>query len=98
MILDGSPQARSGTGSPAAPPSSPGSQVLDNEIRFGRDGIFVKTSRDNTFARNVFGVKVKVSDSLAMKAGLETRFNSRVEAGIRNTDNLTTVNLVYDFK
>jgi len=62
------------------------------------DTLLVESGSDNTFALNVFGVKVKVSDSLAMKAGLETRFNSRVEAGIRNTDILTTVNLVYDFK
>src|SRR5690606_14251336 len=62
------------------------------------DTLLVESSSDNTFARNVFGVKVKVSDSLAMKAGLETRYNSQVEPGIRKTDNLTTVNLVYDFK
>lgn len=34
--------------------NAPGAQVLDNDISLGRDGIFVKTSRDNTFARNTF--------------------------------------------
>src|SRR5690606_3829849 len=34
--------------------SAPGAKVLDNTISRGRDGIFVKTSRDNTFARNAF--------------------------------------------
>jgi nitrous oxidase accessory protein len=34
--------------------NAPGAQVIDNDISLGRDGIFVKTSRDNTFARNTF--------------------------------------------
>ncbi len=34
--------------------NAPGARVLDNAISQGRDGIFVKTSRDNTFARNTF--------------------------------------------
>lgn len=34
--------------------NTPGSKVLDNDIRYGRDGIFVTTSRDNTFAGNRF--------------------------------------------
>ena len=34
--------------------NTPGSKVLDNDIRYGRDGIFVATSRNNTFARNRF--------------------------------------------
>jgi putative salt-induced outer membrane protein len=62
------------------------------------DNVLVESGSDNTFARNLFGIQVAVSKGLAMKAGLETRYNSRVDAGIRNTDNLTTVNLVYDFK
>lgn len=34
--------------------NTPGSQVLDNRFRYGRDGIFVTTSRDNLFAGNHF--------------------------------------------
>lgn len=34
--------------------NAPGAKVIDNTIRNGRDGIFVKTSRDNTFAGNRF--------------------------------------------
>ena len=62
------------------------------------DTLLVESGSDNTFSRNVFGVQVAVSDGLAMKAGLETRYNSHVDPGIENTDNLTTVNLVYAFK
>ena len=32
--------------------NAPGAQVLDNEIRFGRDGIFVNTSKENVFRGN----------------------------------------------
>ncbi|WP_420826075.1 nitrous oxide reductase family maturation protein NosD [Rhodoplanes elegans] len=34
--------------------NAPGARVTGNDIRFGRDGIFVITSRDNTFADNRF--------------------------------------------
>ena len=34
--------------------NAPEAQVLDNTISHGRDGIFVKTSRRNVFARNTF--------------------------------------------
>jgi putative salt-induced outer membrane protein len=62
------------------------------------DTLLVESGSENTFSRNLLGVQVAVSKGLAMKAGLETRYNSRVDPGISNTDNLTTVNLVYDFK
>jgi putative salt-induced outer membrane protein len=62
------------------------------------DTLLVEAGRKNTFARNLFGVQVAVNKKLAMKAGLETRYNSDVEPGIVGTDNLTTVNLVYSFK
>lgn len=62
------------------------------------ENMLVESGSDNTYIRNLFGVQVAMSKSLKMKAGLETRYNSTVEPGIENTDNLTTVNLVYDFK
>lgn len=34
--------------------NAPGAAVVDNDIRFGRDGIFVVTSRQNRFERNRF--------------------------------------------
>lgn len=34
--------------------NTPGSVVEDNDVRFGRDGIFVTTSRDNSFRNNRF--------------------------------------------
>lgn len=32
--------------------NAPGAQIVGNDIRWGRDGIFVNTSRDNTFTGN----------------------------------------------
>lgn len=34
--------------------NAPGSQVVDNRIRHGRDGVFTTTSKNNTFAGNTF--------------------------------------------
>jgi nitrous oxidase accessory protein len=34
--------------------NAPGTRVIGNDIRFGRDGVFVNTSRDNEFIRNRF--------------------------------------------
>jgi nitrous oxidase accessory protein len=41
--------------------NAPGTQVLDNDISGGRDGIFTNTSRDNVFSRNrIHGVRFAV--------------------------------------
>ena len=34
--------------------NAPGAQVIGNDIRYGRDGIFVNTSKRNTFSGNLF--------------------------------------------
>lgn len=62
------------------------------------NSFLLEAGSDNTFARNLFGLQVAMGKGLAMKAGLETRYNSRVDAGVATTDQLTTVNLVYNFK
>ncbi|KRG70403.1 DUF481 domain-containing protein [Pseudoxanthomonas dokdonensis] len=61
------------------------------------DTFLIESGSDNTFLSNVFGLQVQMSDALALKAGLETRYNSDVQPGIKKTDNLTTVNVVYGF-
>lgn len=62
------------------------------------NSFLLEAGSDNTFARNLFGLQVAMGKGLAMKAGLETRYNSRVDPGVGTTDQLTTVNLVYNFK
>jgi putative salt-induced outer membrane protein len=61
------------------------------------DKLLVEAGRDNTFARNDLGLKVKMTEALALKAGLEVRHNTDVLPGTKRTDTLTTVNVAYDF-
>ncbi len=59
--------------------------------------LLVEASSDNKFVQNDFGVQVKMSDALALKAGLQWRHNSDVPVGVKKNDTLTTLNLVYGF-
>jgi putative salt-induced outer membrane protein len=61
------------------------------------DTLLIEAGSDNTFARNDFGVLVKMSDALALKAGIEVRHNTDVPVGVKKTDTLTTVSVVYGF-
>jgi putative salt-induced outer membrane protein len=61
------------------------------------DTFLVEAGSDNTFLQNDLGVKVAMNAKLAIKAGLQHRHNTDVQPGIKKTDRLTTVNLVYDF-
>ena len=62
--------------------------------------LLVEAGSDNTFAQNDLGLTVAMNDALALKAGLQFRHNSEVDeaAGRKNTDTLSTVNLVYTFR
>lgn len=62
------------------------------------DTLLVESGSDNTFIKNLFGLQVAMSERLALKAGLETRHNTEVDPDTKKTDNLTTVNIVYNFK
>lgn len=59
--------------------------------------LLIEAGQDNTFVRNDLGVQVKMSEALALKAGVEVRHNTDVQPGIEKTDTLTTVNVVYGF-
>ena len=59
--------------------------------------LLVEAGKDNTFAKNDLGLQVAMTDALALKAGLEVRHNTDVLAGVKKTDTLTTVNVVYGF-
>ncbi|QOC21782.1 DUF481 domain-containing protein [Wenzhouxiangella sp. AB-CW3] len=63
-----------------------------------KNRLLVESSTDNTFTENELSVQVAINDRLALKAGLAVRHNSDVEPGTRNTDTLTTANLVYNFR
>lgn len=72
-----------------------GHQLTDTTSVY--DTLLVEAGRENTYARNDIGVQVKMSDALALKAGFETRHNTDVLPGLKKTDTLTTVNVVYGF-
>ncbi len=59
--------------------------------------LLIEAGGDNTYLNNDFGVQVQMSQALALKAGLEVRHNTDVLPGIKKTDTLTTVNVVYGF-
>ena len=61
------------------------------------DTLLIEAGSKNTFVRNDVGVMVKMSEALALKAGIEIRHNTEVPEGRKKTDTLTTVNVVYGF-
>jgi putative salt-induced outer membrane protein len=68
-----------------------------NDMTSMYNTFLVETGKDNTFAQNDIGVQVKMSERLALKAGLLVRHNTDVVAPVKKTDTLTTINLVYGF-
>lgn len=60
--------------------------------------LLVEAGEGNTFAQNDLGVSVAMNESFALKVGLQARHNTTAAEGIRGTDTLTTVNLVYSFR
>lgn len=62
------------------------------------DVLLVEAGSSNTFASNEFGIAVAINEKLALKAGFDMRNNTDVGPYTKNTDTLTKVNLVYNFK
>jgi putative salt-induced outer membrane protein len=61
------------------------------------DKFHAESGSDNTLLSNFLGVEVKMSDKLALSAGLDARQNTKPPAGKKKTDTITTLNLVYAF-
>ncbi len=57
----------------------------------------VEAGSSNTFASNDLALQVKMSDKFALSLGLGVRHNTDPPRGLKKTDTLTTVNLVYAF-
>jgi putative salt-induced outer membrane protein len=62
------------------------------------DKFLAQPGYTNTAAQNDFAVQVAISDKLALSVGYGVRYNSNPPAGAKTTDQLTTINLVYDIK
>jgi putative salt-induced outer membrane protein len=62
------------------------------------DKFLVQPGNTNTAAQNDFAVQVSISNRLALSVGYGLRYNSNPPLGAKTTDQLTTINLVYDIK
>lgn len=61
------------------------------------DKLVVESGSSNTFASNELALVVKMSSAFSLAAGLAVRHNTDPPAGLKKTDTLTTLNLVYGF-
>ncbi|WP_176693117.1 DUF481 domain-containing protein [Arenimonas terrae] len=57
--------------------------------------LLVEAAPDNRFIQNDIGIAVSINHSLALKAALQARHNTDVPEGVRRTDTLTSVNIVW---
>lgn len=86
--------------------SKQGSAVVQGQVHFEQvltastkvlDDLKVTYSNINTYIQNDLGLSVKVSTALALTVGYEIKHNSVTAAGVKPTDSLTSLNLVYSF-
>lgn len=61
------------------------------------DKFVVEVGSSNTFAANDLALQVKMSDRFSLAAGIGVRYNSDPPLGLKTTDTITTLNLVYGF-
>lgn len=61
------------------------------------DAFLVESGGGSTFLQNDLGLKVQMSEKLALKTGIQVRHNTEVPAGVDKTDTLITTNIVVGF-
>jgi putative salt-induced outer membrane protein len=61
------------------------------------DKLLVESGSSNTLVTNALAVAVKISTKLALSVGYSVTDNSKPPAGLKRTDSLETINLVYAF-
>lgn len=61
------------------------------------DTFLMEAGSKNTYLQNDAGLAVSMTKKLALKVGFQVRHNTDVLPGTKNTDTLTTTNLVYSF-
>jgi putative salt-induced outer membrane protein len=59
------------------------------------ESLLTESGEANTLTRNDLALEVKMIKSLALSVGQSVRHNSQPQNGLKRTDTLTTVNLVY---
>ena len=61
------------------------------------DTLLLEAGSQNKYYQNDAGVSVSMTKKMALKVGLQVRYNSNTQPGTKSTDTLTTTNLVYNF-
>jgi len=61
------------------------------------DTFLMEAGSKNTYLQNDVGLAVSMTRKLALKIGFQVRHNSNVLPSVKQTDTLTTTNLVYSF-
>jgi putative salt-induced outer membrane protein len=59
------------------------------------DSLLVESGKTNTLTKNDLALQVKMTRVLAISLGVSVRYNSFPQDGLKKTDTLSTVNLVY---
>ena len=70
-------------------------QLTPNTRLFNRT--LVESGVLNTFAQNVLGLEVKMTQTLSLGAGYEVRYNSQVQPETENTDQVLTLGVAVGF-
>jgi len=71
-------------------------QKLTDNTAF-ENTLLVEAGSSNRFLQNDAGLAVNMNKKLALKLGFQVRHNSETTAGTKQTDELLTTNLVYNF-
>jgi putative salt-induced outer membrane protein len=87
----------SGFDSQASATTGIGRKFIDTETNKIIDKFVVEVRSSNTFAANDLALQVKMSDSFSLAAGIGVRYNSDPPLGLKTTDTITILNLVYGF-
>ncbi len=62
-----------------------------------RQLLTVESGESNTLTESLTSLKTKIVGRLSLKLSFDVKHNSDVPDGVKRTDTLTSVNLVYDF-
>jgi putative salt-induced outer membrane protein len=62
------------------------------------DKLLIESGSSNTSTKNLLALEVKMSKTLTLAAGYGITANSKPPAGLKKTDTVTTLNLVYAFQ
>jgi len=72
------------------------SHKISKTTEFTQD-FMIETGKENTYTESDTGLRVSISDHLALKVSFAMKRNTTVPVGKEKIDKVSTVNLVYNF-